>query len=250
MSKIAILDCSLGIAGDMTVGALLDLGVPFDFLKKEIKKLKIAGYQLSLKTVRSGAFRAKKFSVHIHYPAHHHTSLKDIEKRIRNSRLHLSVKKTAIAIFRNLGKAEARVHGIALQKVHFHEVGAVDSIVDIVGTAICFHYLGIKKAYVRSIRVGRGVQKGDHGEMPIPVPGAYELLKGFWIEQADFAHEMVTPTGAAILATLCRKTHEIPRLKIEKIGSGAGDQILGGARGYLRVALGRTVSKNGGGPRR
>src|SRR5205085_2738556 len=124
---------------------------------------------------------------------------------IRKSRLDAAVKKTAIQIFRNLGRAEARVHGISLQQVHFHEVGAIDSIVDIVGAAICAHALKIDKFFVRNIIVGKGVQTGDHGRMPIPVPGAYELLKGFSLQQSEHFQEMVTPTGAAILATLCEK---------------------------------------------
>ncbi len=238
--KIAIFDCPKGIAGDMTVGALLDAGMPFKVLEKEIAKLKLKGYHLALKTVRSGAFRAKKFSVQIHHhPHHHHTPLKEIEKTIHTSSLNPAIKKTAISIFKNLGRAESRVHGVGLQKIHFHEAGAIDSFVDIVGTAICFHYLKIEQAYVRSLAVGRGIQQGSHGRMPIPVPGAYELLKGFYLTQADYEQEMVTPTGAAILNTFCQKTEKIPKMKLEAIGYGAGDREFDGEKGMLRISLGK-----------
>ncbi len=247
MPRIAIFDCPLGIAGDMTVGALLDAGMPFELLKQELKNLHLTGYALALKKVRSGAFRAAKFEVKIKtHRHHHHISLREIEKQIQKSKLQPAIKQKAIAIFRNLGRAEARVHGIPIQKVRFHEVGAVDSFIDIVGTAICFHYLKIEKAYVRSIVVGRGLQQGDHGEMPVPVPGAYELLKGFWIIQSDYEQEMVTPTGAAILKTLCGQA-KIPKMKLETIGYGAGDRTFDGEhgehserseRGLLRVSLG------------
>ena len=237
--RIAIFDCLLGIAGDMTVGALLDAGMSFELFKKEIGKLELKGYSLSLRNIRSGAFLARKFEVKLNYHSHHHhVSLNEIVGKIRSSKLHSEIKQKAIAIFRNLGRAEARVHGIPVQKVHFHEVGAVDSFIDIVGTAICFHHLKIKKAYVRSIVVGRGLQQGDHGKMPIPVPGAYELLKGFWITQADYEDEMVTPTGAAILKTLCEKARQIPKIKLESIGYGAGDRTFDGQPGLLRVSLG------------
>lgn len=237
--RIAIFDCPLGIAGDMTVGALLDAGMSFGLLKEEIGKLKLDGYSLGLKNIRSGVFRAKKFEVKLRpHSAHHHVSLREIENKIRVSKLHSEIKQTAIAIFRTLGRAEACVHGIPVQKVHFHEVGAVDSFIDIVGTAICFHHLKIKRAYVRSIVVGRGLQSGAHGRMPIPVPGAYELLKDFWITQADYEDEMVTPTGAAILSTLCERTEKIPKIKLEVIGCGAGDRTFDGGPGLLRVSLG------------
>jgi len=237
--RIAIFDCPLGIAGDMTVGALLDAGMPFKLLKQELKKLDLTGYSLALKNVRSGAFRAAKFQVKIEkHHGHHHVALREIENKIQKSTLHSEIKKKAAAIFRKLGQAEARVHGIPIQEVHFHEVGAIDSFIDIVGTAICFHHLKIKRAYVRSIVIGRGLQQGSHGKMPIPVPGAYELLKGFWITQSDYKQEMVTPTGAAILETLCEKTLKIPKMKLETIGYGAGDRTFDGERGLLRVSLG------------
>ena len=248
--KIAVFDCAMGIAGDMTIGAFIDAGMSFDILKKEIAKLKLKDYSLGVKQVRCGAFRATKFVVDIHDHGHdhhhehghgehhHHVSLKEIEKKIGTSKLHAAIKKRAITIFRNLGRAEARVHGTGIQNIHFHEVGAMDSFIDIVGVAICMHHLGIEKAYVRSLADGRGTQHGDHGEMPVPVPGAYELLKGFWLTQTDHDKEMITPTGAAILATTCERTLRIPRMKLESIGYGAGDREYAGKRGFLRISLG------------
>jgi pyridinium-3,5-bisthiocarboxylic acid mononucleotide nickel chelatase len=253
--RIAIFDCPLGIAGDMTVGAFIDAGMPFELLERELGKLHLHGYDVFVKEAASGAFRGKKFSVHLdhhhehgvshHHHGddkvhHHHTALKDIEKMIQSSKLHAKIKTLAIAIFRNLGKAESKVHGIPIQKIHFHEVGAMDSIIDIVSIAICFYHLKIEKAYVRNIVVGRGIQKGAHGKMPIPVPGAYELLKGFYLTQSEHGQEMVTPTGAAILQTLCEKSVKIPKAKIESIGYGLGDRKFDGEPGMVRIAIGKT----------
>ncbi len=226
----------------MAVGAFLDAGMDFKVLKHELAKLNAKGWSVSLRETRSGAFRAQKFSVHIHGHSgshgHEHVSLADIGRMILTSRLHAKVKALAIRIFRMLGRAEARVHGIPIQKVHFHEVGAIDSIVDIVSAAICVHHLGIRRAFVRSLAVGRGLQRGSHGAMPIPVPGAYELLKGFWISQADYEQEMVTPTGAAILAAVCQKGSRIPAMKTKAVGYGAGDRKFGAHAGFMRVSLG------------
>jgi len=183
--KSVIFDCSLGIAGDMTVGAFLDAGMPFEVLKRELAKLKLKGYSIERKKIKAGAFRSHKFSVKLSkHVKHFHTGLREIKKIIDDSKLDSKVKILAKKIFTCLGRAEARVHGIPLTRVHFHEVGAVDSIVDIVGTAICFHYFGIKKAYVRKISVGQGISGGSHGSMLVPVPGAYELLKGFKLTQS------------------------------------------------------------------
>ena len=243
--RVAIFDCPTGIAGDMTLGALLDAGMRFELLEEELAKLKLAHYRLTRRTVRCGAFRATKFSVVVPPQTHHrHTSLREIEKRIASSRLHSRIKELSVKIFRNLGRAEAKVHGVSLQKIHFHEVGAVDSILDIVGTAVCFHHLGIRQAFVRNLTVGRGVYQGSHGRMPVPVPGAYELLKGFFVTQSDHCQEMVTPTGAAILASVCRKAARIPRVKLEAIGYGAGDRKFDGERGMLRISL-ATVDPRG-----
>ncbi|MDP3921523.1 MAG: LarC family nickel insertion protein [Candidatus Omnitrophota bacterium] len=239
--KIAVFDCAMGIAGDMAIGALVDAGMPFRLLGSELRKLRLRGYRLGVRTVHAGAFRAKKFSVNLqHQKSHAHVCLRDIVTLIQTSALHPRIKRSAVAIFRSLARAEARVHGVSLQKIHFHEVGAVDSILDIVGVAVCFHHLEIQRAYVRRIVVGQGVHAGcAHGEMPIPVPGTYELLKGFWIDQGPYEQEMVTPTGAAILATLCCKdTEKIPRIKFDAIGYGAGDRKFKGKRGFLRVGIG------------
>lgn len=239
--NVIVFDCPMGIAGDMTVGALLHVGIPVDYLEKEIKKLKLKGYELKLRRVKCGAFAARKFDVKVlNHPTHHHTSLKKIEEIIKDSKLTSGAKNIATRIFKNLGRAEAKVHGIGLQKVHFHEVGAVDSIIDIVGTAVCFDYLQIKKAYVRTLKIGRGMQKGAHGEMPVPVPATYELLKGFSLTQTEDFGEKITPTGAAILATLCQKESKIPSIRFSAIGYGAGDRKFKGKRGFLRLAVGST----------
>ncbi len=242
--KIAVFDCPYGIAGDMTVGAFLDAGMPFPVLKKELAKLRLKHYRLSLREEKCGAFRAKKFSVHIRNSRlKHHTLLQEIERRIRASRLHPRIKKSAIAVFRKLGRAEAAVHGIPLGRVHFHEAGAIDSFIDIVGAAICMHHLKISRAFIRNLSVGRGLHQSHHGIMPVPVPGAYQLLKGFVLSQTAHAQEMVTPTGAALLATFTRPNGRIPKMKLESVGYGAGDRSFGGTRGYVRLSIGATATR-------
>ena len=227
----------------MTVGAFLDAGMSFPLLQKELQKLRVKNVRLSIREEKCGAFRGKKFSVHVkHHHKAHHTSLGEIESRIRKSKLHSRIKQCAIAMFRNLGQAEAKVHGTTIQKIHFHEVGAVDSLMDIVGAAICFYHLKIDKAFVRNITIGRGIHRGHHGRMPIPVPGTYELLKGFSLTQSSQDQEMITPTGATILKTLCSQNGKMPSLKLETIGYGAGDRWLGPTRGFVRVGLG-TLSR-------
>ncbi len=235
--KALIFDCPFGIAGDMVVGSLLDAGAPFGLLRQELKKLDLKGYRLSVRHVRCGAFRARKFSVHVSKQKRQAVGFEAIRRLIEKSSLDQPVKRRAIRTFRLLGCAEAKVHGVPLSRIHFHEVGAVDSILDIVGAAVAMHSLGIDRVYVRRLAVGYGTVQGSHGIMPVPVPGTLALLKGFRVSQSNYPLELVTPTGAAILAASCRPQDKIPSLRILSTGYGAGDRRVGAHRGFLRVSV-------------
>ena len=238
--KAAIFDAFSGMAGDMALGAFLDAGFDFNLLKSELKKLNVSGYSLNCVKTSRGHFNGTKFNVCIrpgHF--HDHTPLSKIRELIRQSRLHPGIKKNALKIFEKLGRAEARVHGVPLEKVFFHEVGAVDSIVDIVGTAVCLHHLRIEKIFVRNLHVGRGTLKTHHhGRMALPSPAALELLKGFELHHAPIDYEMVTPTGAAILAALAEKTSDLPSMETQAVGYGAGTRDFKDRPNLLRVSWG------------
>lgn len=243
--NVAVFDCYSGISGDMTLGALLDAGFDFQLLQSEIRKLRLPSIKLTVKKTKRGLFSGVKFDVHVDkHLDHAHRHLLDIQKLIHRSRLHPRIKELSYRMFRNLGRAEARVHGTASRDVFFHEVGAIDSIVDLVGAAIAFHHLKIGKVFVRNLFVGLGeVKTGHHGKVMLPCPGALELLKGFLVHHASLPFEMVTPTGAAILATVAEKTEEIPSLEISSIGYGAGSQDFKGRPNLLRVTLGKVSSR-------
>ncbi len=242
--KAAIFDAFSGIAGDMTIGAFLDAGFDFSLLKSELKKLHLSGFSVSHEKTRRGVFSGTKFTVHIKTHAHHgHTHLFEIRRLILKSRLHPDIKKISRWIFEVIGRAEAKVHGIKPEEVSFHEVGAIDSIVDIVGAAVCAHHLGIGKIFVRNLHVGQGnIKTHHHGRMMLPSPGTLELLKGFKLRHAPVDFEMVTPTGAAILAALAEKTEDLPSVDVQAIGYGAGTMEFKDRPNLLRVTLGE-ISK-------
>ncbi len=224
--KILVFDCFSGISGDMTIGAFLDAGVPFRYLKKELSKLGLRGYFISVDRVRRGFLEAVKFNVKVpHHPSHQHTPYSQIDQMIRSAKLAKKDKDLSRRIFLNLAKAESKIHGIKISKVHFHEVGAVDSIIDIVGTSIACGYFGIEKGYAFQLVDGKatGTSAGHH-VFPVPAPAALELLKGFKIDRTHQAREMITPTGAAIVASLCDSRDSQPvSFILENVGYGAGD---------------------------
>jgi uncharacterized protein (TIGR00299 family) protein len=241
--KILYLDCFAGISGDMTVGALLDLGVPFDFLKQELARLPVplSSYSLHLeKTARKG-IRAAKFRVHVeeHQPHRHYA---DIAGMIEQSSLSERVKEKAQRIFFRLAEAEAKVHGVEIGHVHFHEVGGIDSIVDIIGTAICLDYLGIAEIHVSALPLGGGYVETAHGKLPVPAPATAELLCGIPVHGALGEGERVTPTGAAIVAALGYSFGRAPSMTISAVGSGAGDKDFPDVPNVLRAMIGEKVS--------
>ena len=221
----------------MFLGALVDAGVPEAALRDTIAGLGLKGFELKVKAVEKCGIRATHIDVDL-TSKHHHRGLSDILKIINGAKLPDAVKDTAGRIFRRLGAAEAKVHGQPLEKVHFHEVGAVDAIVDIVGTAFGFHYLGIERIYSSPLRVGRGFVKAAHGVMPIPAPATAELLHGIPWSAGDIEKELVTPTGAAIVAELCSGFGDRPAgFLAEKTAYGAGTWNLP-IPNVLRLSLG------------
>jgi uncharacterized protein (TIGR00299 family) protein len=237
MKRTLYFDCFAGISGDMTLGALVAAGVDAGELIERLKLLGLTGYEISFeKVVRSGigATRAKVVAPH----EHHHRHLSDIHKIIFNSRLQETVKGRAAKIFLRLADAEARVHDVSVESIHFHEVGGVDAIVDIVGACIGFDLLGIEKFVCSPLHVGSGLVEMAHGRFPIPPPAVVELLQGAPIYATDIVGELVTPTGAAIVATLCEEFGPLPRMRVELSGYGAGSRDYEGFPNALRIMVG------------
>jgi len=226
----------------MILGALVDAGVSLDALRSELRKLPLSGWDLSAREVRKGAFRALKVDVEIDRQAHHHhRGLKDILALLEASGLAPEIRDRAGRIFSRLADAEARVHGTAPDEVHFHDVGAVDAIVDVTGAVIGLALLGAERVAVSALPIGGGLVGGPHGRIPVPGPGTAELLRGFPLVDTGVRAELVTPTGAAILTTLASAPGRMPAMTVESIGYGAGTLELPDTPNVLRVLVGRLV---------
>ena len=238
--RIAYLDCSSGISGDMTLGALVDAGVPLEKLNEAVGSLGLPGVKLLAQEVKKHGFRATQVTVE-HEPEHKHRHLHSIEAMIDGSRLTPGQKDTALRIFRRLAEVEAKVHGTTVQQVHFHEVGAVDSIADIVGAAVGWDLLGAGRLVVSPIPTGGGRMTIAHGECNIPAPATAELLRGIPLAASDVQAELTTPTGAAIVATLAESFGPLPAMTIEAIGYGAGQRDLPQQANILRLLVGATA---------
>lgn len=239
--KLAYLDCVSGISGDMTLGALVDLGVDLAAIQAGIDSLGLPSCQLVTEEVKRHGFRATNLTVQ-HEPEHAHRHLHHITDMIDGSTLTVSQKKLATDIFTALAEAEAKVHGSTLQKVHFHEVGAVDSIADIVGAAIGFDLLGVDTVVSSPIPTGFGFIKIAHGRVSIPAPATAELLKGIPLASCNVEAELTTPTGAAIVKTLASSFGPLPAMTIEEIGIGAGDKEFKEQGNVLRIIVGKTTA--------
>ena len=260
--RVAYFECPSGAAGDMVMGALVDAGVPFEALREELGKLGLSGFTLERREVMKGVFRATKVDVHVHDHDHTHgeaghahdephgrhehpdRNLESILALLTASGLDAGVKAKAARIFTRLAEAEARVHGTTVDQVHFHEVGAVDAIVDVTGACIGLYLLGVDAVHCSALPVGGGFVTGAHGRIPIPGPGTAELLKGFPVVDTGVKRELVTPTGAAILTTLATSAGTMPAMTVEAVGYGAGDMDLE-APNVLRVFVGRPADSGG-----
>lgn len=272
--RIAYLDTFAGIAGDMVLGAFVSAGLEADKLRSEIAKLGLGDVQLKLgKVVRSGITAVKVDVVvsgemeqvddlgrdihhhedHGHGHEHHHEkphhgnehgrSYLEIKHLVESSPLSEQVKERSLGIFKRIAEAESKIHDTTVEKIHFHEVGAVDSIVDIVGSAICLELLGIEAIYTSPVRLGsNGYVEAQHGILPIPAPATLEILKGYPTVFSDVPHELTTPTGAAIVAALSKGILRDVPLEVESVGYGAGSKELGKLPNLLRVVIGEIGS--------
>src|SRR5215470_8181617 len=245
--KTAYFDCPSGASGDMILGAVVDAGAPFDALERELAGLGIEGYRLERREVMKAGFRATKVDVHVERsgaePGHHHhpeRTLATILGLIEGSRLAPPVRERAARIFRRLAEAEAHVHGTTVERVHFHDVGAVDAIVDVTGACIGLHLLGIEAVHVGALPVGGGFVEGPHGRIPVPGPATAELLKGFPTIDTGVRRELVTPTGAAVLTTLAAGAGAMPAMHVQAVGYGAGTMDLD-TPNVLRLFIGETA---------
>ena len=235
--RIGYFDCFSGISGDMTLGALVDAGVDPRAITSVVNSLDLP-VELTFETVRRGEFRANYARV-VCQPEHAHRHLHHIEAMIDKSKITPRQNDLAKRIFRKLGEAEASVHGMDLAKIHFHEVGAADSIVDIVGAAVGLDLLGVERFEASPVPPGKGWVKAAHGKMSLPAPATAELLKGIPLAESTVDMELTTPTGAAILATVVESFGSLPAMTIETIGLGAGTKDLKGQANLLRLFVGQ-----------
>ena len=240
--KLAYFDCFSGISGDMTLGALIDAGCSLELLRSGLQGLQIPGWTISSEKVWKNGMAATFVRVATEDQTKHR-SLSAILEIFEKSQLSESVQKNAAAIFRKLGEAEASVHDVPLEKIHFHEVGAVDAIVDIVGACIAFDALGIEKFACSPLNVGGGTAKMTHGVLPVPAPATAKLLQGKPTYSNGVQRELVTPTGAAIVSTLCDTFGPQPRMTVSAIGYGAGSIELEGQPNVVRIMIGEAADK-------
>jgi uncharacterized protein (TIGR00299 family) protein len=237
--KTLYFDCFAGASGDMILGAMVAAGVDPDALRDQLSLLHVEGFKIDFETVdRSGlsATYARVETVH----EHKHRHLSDIRRIIEESGVSDAAKDLSLRIFTRLAEAEARVHNEPIEKVHFHEVGALDAIVDVAGAAICFDLLKIDRFVCSPLHVGSGMIQMAHGRFPVPPPAVAELLRGVPFYSGDIPGELLTPTGAAIITTVCKEFGPIPRIKTDRTGYGAGTREYENFPNVLRVLVGET----------
>ncbi|MBI5428448.1 MAG: nickel pincer cofactor biosynthesis protein LarC [Nitrospinae bacterium] len=240
--KIAYFDCSSGISGDMVLGALVDAGVDFEEIKKGLKKLGLKGYEVRSRAVKRGLIRGTKVEVATEprsLGGHRHArSFSGIKKLIESSRLPPAVKEKSVAVFQRIARAEAHVHRTSVEKIHFHEVGAVDSIVDIVGGILAVELLEVDKIFSSPLNTGEGTALCEHGILPVPAPATLKLLEGIPCYSSGVKKELTTPTGAAMIGFLAEDFVSLPPMRIVRAGYGAGDHTIDRSPNFLRVIIG------------
>ncbi|MDI6801553.1 MAG: nickel pincer cofactor biosynthesis protein LarC [Thermodesulfovibrionales bacterium] len=241
--KIAYFDCFSGISGDMCLGAIIDAGADIGIIKRELKKIPVKGYDLALKKVDRAGISSSKVDVilqksKVKSQKSEVKKWKDIEKIIKASSLSDKIKQRGLHIFKRLFETEARVHGEPFEKIHLHELGGIDCIVDIFGTIIGIDALGVEKIYVSSINLGSGTINTVHGALPVPAPATIELLKSYPVYASDIPFELTTPTGAAIITGLDSTFSPIPKMNVHKIGYGAGNKDIKTMPNTLRLFIG------------
>ena len=252
--KILYFDCFAGAAGDMILGALLDAGLPFDELKRALGSLAVEGWDVSVDKVIKTGVTATKFRVHEHAHSHHqqhphhhgehghhhhaHRSLDEIYAAIQRSSLSEAGKSRAIGMFRRLGEAEAAIHGVPIEKIHLHEVGEIDSIIDIVGAVFALEWFAADTIVVSPMNVGGGMVKSAHGVFPVPAPATVALVKDAPVYSSGIQAELLTPTGALILTEYASEFGPVPAMTIDRVGYGAGDRELKETPNVVRVLVG------------
>jgi hypothetical protein len=238
--RVVYFDCPSGASGDMILGALVDAGVPIEDLRGPLATLPLDGWTLVAREVRKGAFRATKVDVEIdagmHH--HHHRRLADVLAILDGGQLPPRVKERAARVFTRLADAEARAHDTTREEVQFHDVGAVDAIIDVTGGVLGIELLGAERVYLSALPIGGGFVHGPHGRIPVPAPGTAELLRGFPVVDTGVRAELVTPTGAAILTTLATAAGAMPPMTVTSVGYGAGTKDLPDTPNILRCFVG------------
>jgi uncharacterized protein (TIGR00299 family) protein len=234
---LAYFDCFSGISGDMTLGALIDLGVPVEWLKSQLNELPLEDFDITVTSTHRNGIHAKQVKVEALDDKASRNYIQ-IRALIENSPLADSIKSAGLKIFQKLAEAEAGIHGCSAEEVHFHEVGGADAIVDIVGTALGLQYLGIQKIIASPIPLGKGFVNCSHGKLPVPAPATLAILQGVPVYGTTIPHELVTPTGAAIISAQTRRFGAMPDMVIKKIGYGAGQRELKDRPNLLRIVLG------------
>jgi hypothetical protein len=237
--RIAYFDCFSGISGDMFVGALLDAGLKIEILEKELNKLNLSGYHLEVNKVLKKGISASQFKVKIQEKGVERR-FKDILNILEESKLDQEIKNEVKKIFFKIAEAESKIHQEEIEKIHFHEIGGLDSIMDISSAVIGIKALEIKEIYSSPLPLGKGLVQCAHGILPLPAPATLELLKNIPTYGGGMESEMVTPTGAAIISTLTKDFGERPLMKIEKIGYGAGEREFS-IPNLLRVSIGEKI---------
>jgi len=240
-------ECFSGISGDMNLGAMIDLGLDKDYLTGELKKLNLDGWEMQVEKDQRHGILGTKVTIVLTSKEEKHRYMSDIINIIEKSELDPEIKTVALQIFRKIAEAESKVHDIPVEKVHFHEVGALDSIIDIAGAAICYVKMGIKDIIVSPVELGSGFVKTAHGLLPVPAPATTEILKNIPVSRGKVDFEATTPTGAAILSTLGTRFESEIKMKIRKTGYGIGHRSNPGLPNILRVYLGESAVKEGGG---
>lgn len=240
--RIAFFDCSSGISGDMCLGALLDAGVSINLLSNELKKLPISDFKIHVKKVIRAGIVSKKANVIIK-PVDRSRDFRFnwdyVSGVIKRSELNTNIKEKSIKVFKRLFEVEAKIHSKRIKDIHLHEIGVLDSIIDIVGTIICIDLLNIKEIYSSPVNLGSGHVNTIHGLMPVPTPATIELLKGSLVYSNNIPCELTTPTGAVLIKELAKSFGDMPLMNVEKVGIGAGDNDFKEWPNVLRVFIGR-----------
>ena len=242
--KTAYLDCFSGISGDMFLGALLDAGLPFEILKETLHSLPLEGYRIETQREERGHLFGTRFLVEVDKDKQVGRGIQEIEKIIHRGQLSNHVKQKSIKIFETIAREEGKIHNRALEEIHFHEVGAADSIIDIVGTLFGIEFLGIDSIGVSSLPMGSGFVETAHGRIPLPAPATVALLKGIPVCDSGLKYELVTPTGAALVKGLAGTFGAIPPMIVEEVGYGVGSRNLPDRPNLLRILIGRDQTEH------